>query len=500
MKCFDSQKEIVEAFTIGSGRMPEWERKIFTGSGTKLFCGASGGRQFGCVKNMETGRRDENGRSCYHNIGFEAGEDGGQALAVRKILCYARKHYESFVAEMNRIVVSHDGDYRIQMDQFRRLRKKWEETEPAAEEKLWLVPESSVEYFLKNTGAPFHREDIHVTELEKSVFGSEGSVENRSESAERDNSKEEKGDMRLFFYCSAPSKGYLMKQIDFATGETLRTEKEAARGMSSYGFAILTRGGADLALFRKEKVLCFAAKNIESLTKDHYGRKKYMSVCFEAEGQYEKMLLQLAAWALLDFPAFSREMTDCLEVFDGPEGYHVKMEGVRRLMKRFSRKLYVPEGGTGKEWKKIVRPVKEGEFRYLVLDTSLEYFNRLTKLEVDKSQIFMCVGNARFQQWKQMPLALVFTEELYQPAAGKKAEISPGPEAAEKSKDDERTDKKDRNDRNDRDKQEKTRSVEERRFCEEEDSINLLDSKKFRLLLMAAVLIGAICGIHFFRM
>jgi len=408
IKYFDSQKQGDDGFCDGKGQMLEWERKIFTRTGARLFWGIYQGAAFGCVRQLETGRHDENGRLYFHNIAFHEDVKNGQDqdLATWRIALYAIRHYDEFVRQVDAMVFCRDGDFLVDMEM---LGKAWGRWGKAGQEtarkdlgsgnrKAWLVPEGTRAYFLKNTQAPFKEEDIRQMEFKETGF------------------------MNMFFYCSGPETGYLLKQIDASTGKVLEEGKQAGRAMSPNGFAVLTRGGADMALFKRNKVLCFVAKNMESESTDHYGRKKYMSLCFEAKGRSEAMMCQLAAWALLDFPAFCRDMTGCMEVFDGPDGYSIREEELRRIIRRFEKRLYLPKEGHKREWEAIVKPVKENEFRYMVLDASLNYFNKSVKLDVDRKQIGLCIDSDGFQKRKESPLNLSFSEHLYVPEVAKTVE------------------------------------------------------------------------------
>lgn len=396
MKYFDSTGGRLEGFSIKSGRMPKWEQRIFTSTGAYLFWGILENTGFGCVRQIETGRKDENGRECYHNIAFEG--DGEEKGKISAIMAYAKEHYSKFVKDVNQWICYENTDYLAAPEKFEDMLEKWSSGSGQYKEAAppFLVPEGSVEYFLNNTKAPLNMEDIgEIIPFEE--IKKEGSC------------------MKLFFYCSAPSVGFVLKQIDYSTGDVLKEKKEAARAMAPGAFAILTRGGAGMALFRTESGMCFVAKNIRSEKTDRYGRKKYASIAFEAEEECREILARFAAWALLDFQKFSSELTDCLEVSDGPQGYSVDVRMLRELLGRFDRKIYRIPSRNRRIWNRVANPQGKKKFRFLVLDASLEYFNRSTELEVDERQISMQISNETFVKWNKEPMALAFTEELYQP-------------------------------------------------------------------------------------
>ena len=396
MKYFDSTGGKLEDFSIKSGKMPEWEQRIFTSTGAYLFWGILENTGFGCVRQIETGRRDENGRVCYHNIAFEGMEEEKEKISA--ILAYAKEHYSKFVKDINQWICYENTAYLASSEMFEDMLEKWSggfgnlgKVNPP-----FLAPEGSAEYFLNNTKAPLNLEEIgEIIPFEKI--------------------KKENSCMKLFFYCSAPSVGFVLKQINESTGDVLKERKEAARAMDHEAFAVLTRGGASMALFRTESGMCFVAKNIRSEKTDRYGRKKYASIAFEAGEECREMLARFAAWALLDFQKFSSELTDCLEVSDGPQGYSVDVRMLRELLGRFDRKIYRIPSRKREIWNGVANPQGKEKFRFLVLDASLEYFNRSAELEVDERQISRQISNETFVKWNKEPMALAFTEELYQP-------------------------------------------------------------------------------------
>ena len=70
MKYMEYPDGPLEEFGIKSGKMPDWERKVLTGTGALMFYGNIAGQHFGCVRMIESGKFDENGRNCYYNIAF----------------------------------------------------------------------------------------------------------------------------------------------------------------------------------------------------------------------------------------------------------------------------------------------------------------------------------------------------------------------------------------------------------------------------------------------
>lgn len=397
MKCFEAPDGPLEEFSIGSNRMPECERKIFTNTGAHLFLGIIESIPFGCARMLETGQTEENGRKCYNNIAFEG--NSSEIDMVWAILFYARYHYRDFTGEINQMVYYQELDYSVDRGIFTKLLEKCQgmfQKEACLARRGFLVPEGTVEYFFSNTGIPIHKDDV-------GDVVSFGKI------------KEEDYPMKIFFYCSAPSTGFVLKQIHFETGEVLNERKEAADVMPPNAFALMTRSGANMALYQVQDEVCFVAKNIRSVTTDHYGRNKCTSIAFAASKEKRKLLSQFAAWALLDFQAFSVALTDCLEVFDGPKGYCVNIKMLHELLNKFAKTLYFDSPKHNSIWKKLLKNDPDKKFQYLVLESTMDYFERSTEIRVSKSQVAVLLNEEEKENWNHVPLNLNFEEDLYRP-------------------------------------------------------------------------------------
>lgn len=326
---------------------------------------------------------------------------------VAAILWYARAHYQDFVQDIKELICYDGADYSVKWDIWEALCEKWKKGFPKGTEKsgrCFLTPEKSADYFFSATkiGRELVDEIIPFEKIQGTakVSGTEGGV---SDSKVQETRKAEE-EMKLFFYCSTPSRGFLLNEVDAATGNVLSEGKEAAGNMPGEAFAIMTRSGARMALFDIEGVLCFVAKNIRSAAKDHYGRQKYLSIAFLAKEESKNMLRRFAAWALLEFAAFSEELTECLQVLDGPAGYTVDIASVRKLLGRFEESgscMPIKQRGV---WEHVMAADNKKRFVYLLADASLEYFNRMTGLSINKQQISMLISEDRFQEWNELPL------------------------------------------------------------------------------------------------
>ena len=94
LKCGDwpDRPELKE---IRRRELPESESAVFTGvSAPHLFLGTVEGRRFGCVRNLETDLKDENGRRCFIHMAVEG--EGEEAAAVGALLTFALKNRRRF--------------------------------------------------------------------------------------------------------------------------------------------------------------------------------------------------------------------------------------------------------------------------------------------------------------------------------------------------------------------------------------------------------------------
>ena len=398
MKRFETPDGALEEFSIGSNRMPEWERRIFTNTGARLFLGRVEGTSFGCVRMLETGKTDETGRKCYNNIAFEG--SSSEKEDIWAMMTYARYHYHAFAYAVNQIIYYKDADYNIDYEKFAELKKK---SKTAFADKIldynsgFLVLESSEDYFFTNAYSPVAGRDAigDIVPFEEII--------------------KEDLTMKVFFYCTSPSMGFVLKQIDYETGEVLRERKEAADSMPPNTFPIMTRSGAEMALYQTKDELCFVAKNIRSETTDCYGRHKHTSLVLSASKERKNQLRQFAAWALLDYKAFAKAVTDCLEVYDGPKGYQVKIDQFSELFERFNRTMYIQSAAHKEKWRKLVEMAGRKPFQYLVLDAKLDYFISSTGVQVSPTQVGMLIEPDAFANMKNDALQLTFSEDLYNP-------------------------------------------------------------------------------------
>ena len=148
MKYMEYPDGPLEEFGIKSGKMPDWERKVLTGTGALMFYGNIAGQHFGCVRMIESGKFDENGRNCYYNIAFSESTD--EEGMVPLIMGYARDHYHEFCQDVISALAYKGGDYQVKQDALTAMYTHAEEAgvcPDCREGAGFLLPESSAEYF-----------------------------------------------------------------------------------------------------------------------------------------------------------------------------------------------------------------------------------------------------------------------------------------------------------------------------------------------------------------
>lgn len=223
--------------------------------------------------------------------------------------------------------------------------------------------------------------------------------------------------MEVFFYCSTPSAGFVLRQIDPATGQTILEGKSAHARLLPSAQKILTHGGANMAVFEDAGQVCFIAKNIRSKTTDQYGRRKITSVVLQAPVTEAIAVTQMGTWALLDYTAFSQQVTGCLKVYDGPLGYEVRPDCLAALLGQFTDRILLPAGCPHQKiWRQIVHSENPPLYRLLVVEATLDYFCRVSEIPLRQNQIGYMIDIQQLETLNQEPLALTFSPDLYAPA------------------------------------------------------------------------------------
>ena len=376
--------------------MPPQESRIFTSNGAHLFLASVENCRFGCIRNLKTPLKDENGRECFIHVAFEIPKADGEL--VDSLLLYALDHRRRFESAFEQIVVYQGSDFLFDNGQFSALvnsacayARLHDGQIPASA----LVPESTIAAFFESTGI-------------------DGGPESISFLLSLDEWIRREFSMEVFFYCSTPSAGFVLRQIDPATGQTILEGKAAHARLLPSAQKILTHGGANMAIFEDAGKACFIAKNIRSKTTDQYGRRKITSVVLQAPAGAALAVTQMGAWALLDYEAFSQQVTGCLKVYDGPQGFEVRPEPLAALLGQFTDNILLPAGSPRqKVWRQVVSPESHPLYRLLVVEATLDYFCRVSEISLQQNQIGYLIDAQQFETLNREPLALTFSPDLY---------------------------------------------------------------------------------------
>lgn len=390
---------------ISRQQFPGLECNIFTGpDAPHLFLGTVDGLRFGCVRNLKTDMKDENGRRCFFHFALEADED--ETKLVDSILMFALASRSRFAEMCVKTVEYIAGDYCLVPENFAGLLDAAKIYSSVAAPSGVLVPENLPEGFFGHSGiAPKDVKEVLTLDEWKG---------------------REALPLELFLYCSTPSSGFTLCQINPISGEKMKSGKEAHTCLLPYAQIILHNSGASMALFEQSDKICFIGKGIQSTTEDRYGRKKRMSVVLQAVKGQALQVRQMAAWALLDYGAFCARLTDCVSVYDGPRGFEVSGEKISRLLELFSREIVLPEGSRCRQaWGKVVGVKNQRQFRYFVAEASLDYFCRFAQVDLSEDDISWLIPQTEFERFQDAPANLEFKPELYKKPAQSKVDVVP---------------------------------------------------------------------------
>lgn len=402
--------DLQELAIIRRRDMPDGEAAIFSGAAAPhLFLGTVENRRFGCVRDIETALKDENGRRCFIHIALEA--ETQETELVDAVLMFALRCRGRFVSLCNRMVTDCSGDYHLDAEAFRAMleeaQKESAETAPAG----ILIPQTSVDDFFAKAGQFCEREGFSFP------FTFE-------EWKSRDPS------MDLFLYCSTPSSGFVLSWIDTISGEKLHVGKAANDGILPWAQSILTCSGAAIALFEQEGKICLVGRDIQSAATDQYGRRKKMSLVLQAPVKQSLPVRQLAAWALVDFAEFSEQLTACVKVYDGPRGYEVQGKKLSQMLEQVSRQVYIPEAASYRAlWEQVSAPPDGRPFLCLVCEATLGYFCRSCGINIKEQDVRLLLNGENLQDIRKKSARLAFVPELYvAPAPDKTEPVSTEPE------------------------------------------------------------------------
>lgn len=400
-KCFDSKNHVVNE---GSHTMDEQERALFIRSNARLLLANVLHKRFGFVRQIDTGKKDENGRKCMINIAFEGEKD-----EVDPLLCWASDEFCSFSKMVCRLV-SYEGtefvvDWSIYQE-IRSISSKYTNKINTLKAVALVCAEPSLDYFLKHSGMDWDKKDIE-RQIDPTFLSVEVKHIQPSEIIENNKGGvllEKVKDLNLFFYCPTPSMGWILRQIDTLDGSIKGELTSARNSMSEISVTLLDNFGCKMGLFRSGERQCFLVKDVKADKPDRYGQLKTVSFVAESIGN-SLLIKQMAAFALLDYESFRKILLECVNVSASTVGYRIDVEKLHGLIELFiEKKQPVKNDARITEWKRIIQAEKK-QYTYLVLLSSLDYLNNSSKLDIFKSEVCSIYRSSIFEEMSQ-PLLL----------------------------------------------------------------------------------------------
>lgn len=340
--------------------LPEPLQTFIKEGDTAIYLNITEGVQYGYVKGIDSYLLDENGRKCFYNVALMSSiENIEDAQAVRKLINFAHTQKSTFTAYMSRVVLYSSQEYTVE---FRALNELITAAECVSE------PSGSIK-------------------LHNSKWKDNGPNRN------------------LFFYCSTPSMGFVLRRIDPTSGIAYRYGSKRGETVESallhYANRILTHGGASMALFKENDRICFVVKNVKA-EPDQIGRQKTLSLVIDTQLSDSLFIEQLAAYSLLAYPLFADEITSCVDVYDGPRGYSVRADALNTFLTRFDMRLNLSSSVSTSSkslWDKITNESAISTFRLLVLESNLEYFNRVSEIAIQDEEVDCCLSEDEVEQF-----------------------------------------------------------------------------------------------------
>ena len=366
-----------------------------------LCLGQEGEIWYGCAKNVPSFLKDEANRDCFLNIALSA-EPGSkqEEEAVRAIMAFARDHKTAFSAYLSRVIYYPAFAYAVDLNALDAL---------------------TATALAENDG---------VAEPFTCAEGNWVSAE---------------PDRNVFFYCATPSMGYVLRKIEPSSGLAYRfgTKKgmTAASQLLPYERKLLDNGGADMALFEQNGRCCFIVKGVTSagVTKEN-GKK--LSFLMDVPVGEEAWLTRLASYALFSPASFMQLLTDCVEIYSDPRGFRVLPEKLQAFFSVFDHAYRLPDNTdreTRQLWKQVSAPRKNAGFRFVVLETTYEYFERLSGISVSDGDGAALIMGKQAEKLAAQAMQLLPAEggasQEEKPLSSPKAQRAPEPDDGGKSPD-----------------------------------------------------------------
>ena len=352
---------VAEDGSFAEENVPGTVRKLFLEEGLRSLLIREGQKMIGCLRNIETEWKDENGRTCRINIAFEedAAEDN-----VQHILRAATTDFEEFASRLRMAFELSDQQYWMDAEKFENLLafcKGYEDN--------ISLEENQFSYFAVVTG---HMEEKIMENLNLSSSGNIPLSENTAKTSE----------MEIFVYCSSPSYGYQLKRYQPGCTVPLGTESQVVDVLGNELNSMLVVSGMKKAFFRDKKGrLCLLNKNLRS--QDRKKNASFILRCGRQE-QYEKLLYAMSAWGM-EFPEeTAHKLTDCIAVYFGERGYEFD---VAKFMQTLEQMAQPKDKENREKLRKWDADIEKGKYLYAVPEVPLEYYNSCHKIKIQPDQI-----------------------------------------------------------------------------------------------------------------
>lgn len=365
--------------------LPAGTVKLLTFGSFQLFAGQTAEGWLLRVCQIPTRLEDENHRRCFIHLAFE----DVRKEPIDGLSAFVLGDYARFSDMANRMIAYTSGGYEVNRSVLRELM----ETASRAghgliEDGLVLTPgPGGEEAFFEEF--PSYR--THRTEIRRLPAIDE-------EKLPAPVRKDEKA-MKLYLYFSSPLYGYAFACVEPGTGETVAVGKQAGDMLDNRISNMVINAGMSMALFRAGgKKMNLVVKKISTKGKD-----QRMALVIE-DGE-ESLTRALAACALYRNEELCDAVAACVNMDSTQETDMVNAQAVRALLE-WGRQAEAPQNCQAG----FDRIRKSGTFQglayvLLVVDPTLEYFNRMMGMSVNPSMVGILMKEEKFREFRKNPAA-----------------------------------------------------------------------------------------------
>lgn len=352
---------------IRPAELPAYLSECFCQGSTELCLDHKGDNWYGCARNIPSFVKDEERRNCFLNLALSA-EPGNakEAEIVRTVIGYARYHKNAFTAYMSRVIYYPAEAYAIDLKALDAMIASLSTETNATEPFRYLEGEW-------RCGEP---------------------------------------DRNVFFYCSTPSTGYILKKIEPSSGLTYRFGTKAGMTASGqllpYERKLLDNGGADIALFEQNGRCCFIIKGVKS-QKQPGSDIKRLSFLIDVPAEDRAWLTRMASFALFSRASFVQMLTDCVQIYSDPRGFRVLPEKLAEFFDTVSQPVSLQDSADSEAimlWQKINHPRQTAAFRFVVLETDYAYFERLCGIRLSENDGTVLISSQQAEKIASQMTAL----------------------------------------------------------------------------------------------